>query len=182
MRNHDPYHIDKANRKRNIQRELLTSPYVEDILSFIKPGDIVCEIGCREGFTTTTLARAGAIVYTIDPWSNYDGYDEYVFEDSYERAMERLAEFGQQRVTVLKMKSSEALSLIPMCDLIWVDGNHKYEYVRFDVREYWKKVKPGGIFSGHDYNHKDVGRAVNEFVEELGLELTIGKQSWIIRK
>jgi len=36
-------------------------------------------------------------------------------------------------------------------DFIFIDGNHSFEFVTNDIAEWGKKVKKGGIISGHDY-------------------------------
>jgi len=155
-----------------------------DVLDFIKPGHIVCEIGCRTGLSTKLFLEAGAIVYTIDPWIEYMEYRERVNGNWYYQAMERLAPFGS-KVIILRMMSNEAVPFIPMCDLIWIDGNHDYNFVLKDMEMYWDKVKSGGYLSGDDYHmeeHPDVKDAVNFFVEKNKLNLDILGRSWIIKK
>jgi hypothetical protein len=36
-------------------------------------------------------------------------------------------------------------------DFVYIDGNHEWPYVTHDIFYWAKKVKPGGIVSGHDY-------------------------------
>jgi hypothetical protein len=36
-------------------------------------------------------------------------------------------------------------------DFAFIDGNHSFEYVINDIAEWSKKVRVGGIISGHDY-------------------------------
>jgi hypothetical protein len=50
-------------------------------------------------------------------------------------------------------------------DFCFIDANHKYECVSKDIDAWRPKVKPGGIFAGHDYTDWPgfgVMRAVNE--------------------
>ena len=54
-------------------------------------------------------------------------------------------------------------------DFIFIDGLHSYEQVLKDCKNYYSKIKTGGIFSGHDYNTiEGVNRAVNEFAFSVG--------------
>lgn len=148
-----------------------------DVIPLVKPGDIVCEIGCRKGVSTQAFAMAGARVFTIDPWKDYEGYNVPEHRDSYSIAVSKLAVFGN-RVTILKMMSTEALPYIPMCDLIWIDGNHEYKYIHQDIKDYWKKVKVGGYLSGDDYSWPGVEKAVIN----CGLIFQVIGRSWVIKK
>lgn len=59
-------------------------------------------------------------------------------------------------------------------DVIYIDADHSYESVRKDLDLSLKKVKKGGIISGHDYikeNFSGVYRAVNEFCLENNLKI-----------
>jgi len=67
--------------------------------------------------------------------------------------------------------SADAISDIPdNVDFVYIDGNHKYEYVKQDMEMYYKKVKKGGVLGGHDiYNefcpeHNGIVRAFVEFM------------------
>ena len=49
-------------------------------------------------------------------------------------------------------------------DFVFIDGLHTYEQVTKDMNNYYDKVKPGGIFSGHDYRAIEcINKAVNDF-------------------
>lgn len=41
-------------------------------------------------------------------------------------------------------------------DCVYIDANHAYEAVLNDMDAWYPKVKPGGIFAGHDYGN-DIG-------------------------
>ena len=36
-------------------------------------------------------------------------------------------------------------------DLIYIDANHQFDFVKNDIRMWRKKLKRGGLFAGHDY-------------------------------
>jgi len=50
-------------------------------------------------------------------------------------------------------------------DFVYIDGNHRYEYVKKDINLYYPKIKIGGVIGGHDfkYDEKGVVVAVAEF-------------------
>ena len=53
-------------------------------------------------------------------------------------------------------------------DFVYIDGDHRYDFIRDDLAGWSKKVRSGGILSGHDYYKYglDVVRAVHEYVKE----------------
>ena len=55
-------------------------------------------------------------------------------------------------------------------DFVYIDGMHLYDFVMMDIILWSKKVREGGILSGHDYTkHRDlveVVRVVNDYVRE----------------
>jgi hypothetical protein len=75
------------------------------------------------------------------------------------------------RFTHYEMTSDDAVTKFEdeSLDFIFIDGLHEYGQVLTDCRNYWSKVKKGGIFAGHDYKViEGVGRAVDEFAAEIG--------------
>lgn len=66
-------------------------------------------------------------------------------------------------------------------DFVFIDAEHTYEGVSGDIEAWARKVKPGGIVSGHDYNEQKwpgVWRAVNEYCKPK----TGGDAVWYVRK
>jgi len=61
-------------------------------------------------------------------------------------------------------------------DIVYIDADHSYYSVLKDLEKSRKKVKPGGIISGHDYSPRTQGviNAVNEFVNyyKIPIQLT----------
>lgn len=50
-------------------------------------------------------------------------------------------------------------------DLCFVDGDHNPPVVDEDIKNFWSKVKKGGIYCGHDYdNGNEVADAVDNFL------------------
>jgi predicted O-methyltransferase YrrM len=82
-------------------------------------------------------------------------------------------------ITDIKSLSWEAAELFTnsSVDFVFIDADHSYESVKKDINAWFSKVKPGGIFSGHDYaayngnDHPGVKRAVDEFAAKQGLQL-----------
>lgn len=56
-------------------------------------------------------------------------------------------------------------------DFVFLDADHSYESVTEDLNAWFPKLKPDGIFAGHDYNNPLFGvrEAVENFFSEKGL-------------
>lgn len=134
-------------------------------------GEIIgIEIGCDEAVTTDFLLQnlPNLKLYTIDPYSEYYDWNGTKVEERsyvYESAKKKLEKYGD-RVIMVKEPSSSVFDMFldESLDFIFIDGIHTYDGVITDCKNYYSKVKKGGIFSGHDYTViPDVNKAVNEF-------------------
>ena len=63
-------------------------------------------------------------------------------------------------------------------DWVYIDANHRYEYVKENLEIWTPKVKKGGICAGHDYDNPksqgkgwNVKKAVDEFVPRYLLNI-----------
>lgn len=139
------------------------------------------EIGTdRGGYAKNILDRIPDVyLYTLDPWLPYNEGNEVKDVNKMieieDEAMRTLSKYPN--CTVWKTTSMNALKYFDndSLDFVFIDGNHEYEYVKEDIREWTKKVKPGGIVCGHDYKEDEskkygVVKAVNEYVEENNIE------------
>jgi hypothetical protein len=136
------------------------------------------EIGVDEAPTSWYLLKSipGLRLYGVDPYLGYQDWypGGWISQESnnqkYEKMRERLAPFGD-RWKHYRLTSDDALPLFQddSYDFIFIDGLHEYDQVLKDCRNYWPKIKSGGVFSGHDYKViEGVGRAVDEFAAEVG--------------
>ena len=51
-------------------------------------------------------------------------------------------------------------------DLVFIDANHNYEYVKKDIIKYTPKLKSTGLLTGHDIYYPGVNKAVNEMIAD----------------
>lgn len=114
------------------------------------------EIGVYKGQYSKCLWKANreATIYSVDPWEAYDRYEEpytpELMERVYEEARERLAPTG---CVIIREYSIHAVHLFEdrSLDFVYIDGNHEFQHVTNDIAEWSRKVRPGGVVSGHDY-------------------------------
>ena len=99
---------------------------------------------------------------------------------SYAGTKRRLAKLN---VTIDRRSSMDAVVDVAdeSLDFVFIDADHKYASVCEDIREWSKKVRIGGIVSGHDYyktrgENLGVINAVDEYVAEHGYVLHLTNQ------
>lgn len=152
----------------------------------------VAEIGVWEGNHARILQEQLDIdeIYLIDPYDAYEDYEENKSEvekmrDAEQEAHKKLKKYDN--IEWIKEYSHVASEQIDTeLDYVYVDGNHKYEYVKRDIEEYYKKLKPGGVIAGHDFCLPWTGviEAVTEFSEQKDIEYHIENygSDWYMKK
>lgn len=109
------------------------------------------ELGVARGAFSDHLLSHAPIrrLWSIDAWAGDRGHD--LAECA--AATQRLARFGE-RSLVLRARFDEALALFPdgSLDFIYIDGYaHTGNEAGRTLLDWWPKLKPGGLFAGHDY-------------------------------
>jgi len=116
------------------------------------------EIGVQRGSFTRRFAKEGLEVYGVDPWLAYSDYCP-MEKDKYQRKQDKIYQSAQNnlkqypKIHLIRKTSMDALSDFEdeSLDFVYIDGHHGFKYVTEDIFEWSKKVKKGGIISGHDY-------------------------------
>lgn len=143
------------------------------------------EIGTLGGEYARNLKRQNPdlTLYCVDTWEIYDGI-QYFDQDKltkYYNIAVRLLE-GYKNVHFIKKMSMDAVKDFKdnSLDFVYIDANHEFPYVAEDLFYWSKKVKAGGIVSGHDYHKEGQGQpetwvcgvreAVQEYTEEHNID------------
>ena len=112
------------------------------------------EIGVYKGGFTKKLLEAGLEVYAIDPWKSYKiNENQERMDFLYGHTKRELSKYDEQTCHIVRKASMEALNDFDdeSLDFVYIDGNHSFPHVANDIFYWEKKVKRGGIVSGHDY-------------------------------
>lgn len=114
------------------------------------------EIGTAHGRFMEYFCKEGLVMYGVDPWFGFKGQGrltegEDVQNEYFEETKARLK--GYANCTLIRKTSMEAVREFEdaSLDFVYIDGNHDFSYITEDIREWEKKVRPGGVVSGHDY-------------------------------
>ncbi len=124
------------------------------------------EIGVYKGEFSEKLCKVGLKLYAVDPWRIYKDYSnprgQERLDFQYEHTKRVLAPY--EKCKIVRKTSMEAVDDFPnnSLDFVYIDANHDFRYIAEDLSEWTKKVRPGGIVSGHDYFYTKTGtRDVN---------------------
>lgn len=135
-------------------------PLLFNELGFLKGA----EIGVYRGRYSELIKKynPNLELWSVDAWTIYPGYKDFGnhdIDDAYEEAKQRSEKSGFKLIkgwSLDAVKNFEDNSL----DFVFIDGNHDFRHVTDDIDEWSRKVRKGGIVSGHDFfinHHKGFG-------------------------
>lgn len=173
-------------------------------LLFAKLGyKVGCEIGLEKGKNAQTMFECipNLKLYAVDPYKQHSRYsnntssylsrwDEHYLEGVKEQAQKRMQ--GRNVIIIEKFSEDAAAHDIPdnSLDFVYIDGDHSYDFVMQDIILWGRKVRKGGIVSGHDYyydsnkegRYAKVTQAINDYTNVHRIEFYITSESPYIKK
>lgn len=201
MKKIDKFDIFIDEAKRTCPWESLYYGNVSFLLKKLQSPKIYVEIGTAHGFHIENILQefTETICYSVDPYKPYEndwfsntvvGIDTTISPDENfdlfaEKVISRLLKY--KNFKQIRKTSDNAVNDFSdeQIDLIFIDGNHTYEYVKNDCNLWWNKIKSGGIMCGDDYYMDETRKAVDEFSSNKKLEF-VSKQNgyltWFIEK
>jgi hypothetical protein len=158
--------------------------------------EIGVEIGVAFGSHSFEILKRTEIkkLYGIDPYKNYQEYDGDLMNMEQAR-MDDLFSFVEKRLSFYGDRFELIRDFSHLCqerfdddsiDFAYIDGNHFEGYIKRDIDIWWKKIKPGGMLSGHDYNHTMFPHVTSEvdsfFLERKYSVNYLGNHVWCVFK
>lgn len=119
------------------------------------------EIGVYKGEFSEIIAKSGLKLYSIDPWKIYKDFGnprgQERLDFQYEHTKRLLSSYKNSEI--IRKTSMEAVEDFKdnSLDFVYIDANHEFRYIAEDLVEWTKKVRSGGIVSGHDYFYTKTG-------------------------
>lgn len=111
-------------------------------------------------------------LWGIDPYLPYQDWNRYIGQDLMDAAEQStrsiISNFPAYKATLLKTTSLQASKDFAdgSLDFIFIDGDHSYERCYEDLNLWYSKIRPGGLFSGHDFSLPGVNKALLQFRTE----------------
>jgi len=149
-----------------------------------------CEVGVNTGLNVFDVMTQLNVSHSflVDMYLAYDTvyegrviyFTQEVQAEAYESAKKLLEPFKDKLTWLLSYSDVAIKDVDEGIDFIYIDGNHEYEYVKNDLKNYWKKLAENGILAGHDFfgSHNGLIRAVFEFSNENNLKLYSDRYDW----
>jgi len=150
------------------------------LLQKMPKNSICAEIGVNRGNFSKLILKIvkPKKLYLIDPWKHFSGKkpeNEATMDENFNKTLKRVKNEIESGQVIIKKKSSlDVLSKFEnnFFDWIYVDGDHRYEFVKKDLELCYSKIKKNGFIAGDDYNHQwgpkkiQVAKAVDEFINK----------------
>jgi predicted O-methyltransferase YrrM len=154
---------------------------LSQIASEVNP-QLILEIGSGWGVSAVGFLNGSkANLITIDPIPNLPDFDRRIKEMGFGKRITRmLGRSGSPPPKYENQPHHLVNGLKEVFDLIFVDGSHEYAYVKEDLLNCLKKIKPKGTIVLDDYYHEHnwtgkygVAKAVCEVIKEKKLQCRI---------
>ena len=113
----------------------------------------------------------------VDLWTPYEAcWRSQKYQDkAMEQAQEKLKDYDTHFFKTPSVNASLVFDDDSL-DFVFIDGSHIFDHVMIDIIIWSRKVRKGGIVSGHDYCHftdSGVIEAVNKYCEIHKIELNL---------
>lgn len=178
----------------NIQGWFSFPKLYTEMVNRFNNGSKFAEIGTWKGTSAAYMAveiansKKDIEFYCVDLWSsvaNHTPGAPISSDDSfYEEFLTNVASV-RDYIKPVRMNSVDAANSFEdsFFDFIFIDASHDYESVKTDLNAWFPKLKPTGVFAGHDYHRgwPGVQRAVDEFCASKNLIVGSQEDCWAVR-
>lgn len=134
---------------------------------------IGAEIGVLEGVYSEALCAVNPELklYCIDSWGVNERRHHNYHLKAYEKAKIRLSPYKTTLIHKFSMDAVKDFSNESL-DFVYIDADHRIQFVRDDIIEWSKRVKKGGVVSGHDYQG-NIKIVVDDYINNNNLNLQV---------
>ena len=158
----------------------MESQFMASLVTIVQPKAIF-ELGTYDGFSTLHLSKnapADSVVYTLDlpegtsPVAmQHDLVEAHGDISHLKYNYTRLFSPDDSKCNIIELfGDSSTFDFSPYygkIDLVFIDANHSYSYVKSDTENAFKMLSDKGIIMWHDYNFTHIGifRLINEIAK-----------------
>lgn len=151
---------------------------LQDEIKKLGPKALGVELGVWYGYNMGhLLEECDNIEYLwgVDPYLPYQDWNRYIGQDlmdAAEQSTRDIISCFPDKGTLIKETSEVAQRRFvdETLDFIFIDGDHSFERCYEDLNLWYSKVRPGGLFSGHDFSLPGVNEALLKFRTERNIK------------
>jgi len=158
-----------AGHRRWLAVEGWLSAREGEALQNLVRGKRVLEIGAYQGRSACCMAEFAEHVISVDPHDCRSLPRDRQARASLGDMLRNLDRFGLREkveIVAVPIEDVESRFADDSFDVVFIDGDHRYEAVVRDLRIARRAVKPGGVIAVHDYGNR---AGVTQAVDELKL-------------
>lgn len=136
-----------------------------------------CEVGVQRGRNAKIMFDniSGLELFLVDAYADHPSNRRKWGEKAH-RKFKRMAKkrLESNNVHWLEGFSENVVHEVPdgLLDFVYIDGEHTYDFVMLDIILWSRKVRRGGIISGHDFEFRDRKLKNNAKVAEAVTDYT----------
>jgi hypothetical protein len=140
---------------------------------------LIVEFGSYYGRSTRALGdNCKGRVWAVDPWNGEypNVIGNAIVEINtfcYPQFCKNLGDLISSGRVVPHRGFSWGFHLPYQVDMVFIDGDHRYETVLRDIDKAFELLRPGGLISGHDYSWDTVRQAVTVKLGQVEVMETI---------
>jgi len=161
-------------------------PFFENV----KEGSVGVEVGvleCNNAVHIFKYAKPKKL-YLVDRFEKYHDvigdlsvFNQEMWEDIYKTDIERMAPYNAEFIRKSSMEAVKQFNDESL-DFVYLDDDHRKEYVVANVNAWYPKIKKGGIIGGHDWTESEVKSGVLDWVTLNNYNLAYGFSDWWVIK
>jgi glycosyltransferase involved in cell wall biosynthesis len=131
------------------------------------------EVGVSGGRFSEQIMKGvpGVHMIGVDPYTEYQTYKWGGRQERHDNHFgEAIKRYREHKGNLLRLESIEGSRQVEdeSLDFVYIDGNHDFDHAMEDIITWSRKVRKGGIVSGHDYyefRNAGIVDAVNTYVK-----------------
>lgn len=138
------------------------------LLQVLSWGKAVLEVGCFLGKSTVAMAPHAQNLICVDPWTGSldgDPGDDTQGELWYNTFLQNIKPWVHKIMVIRAHSWQVAFHMRRPLDLIYIDGDHRFNAVVLDVKTFKPYLAPGGVMVFHD---RDMGQVIAGAVNAWG--------------
>lgn len=152
------------------------------LASNVPDGGLIIELGCLYGKSSSVIYYSKSPSVRFFTSDIFIGTERWPAEKQYEKLIHNMCQF-KFYPQLLFGTSSQVVKLFEdrSVDLVFIDANHEFEFVRNDIAAFMPKMKAGGVISGHDWCMESVRLAVREAFGTERVCTVAGTSVWSVK-